>query len=398
MNVVHPPLIVVLGMMTGMPVGGVVWQTVQYLLGLRALGFEVCYVENHGTYPGMMITADDLDGSDAAAAFIASTLDRFDLGSCWSYRPWHGAERHYGHSPAELRQLFGRAAAVLNLHGATPPLPQYRSGGAFIYIETDPVAPQIELHNKVAATEEFLDAHTAYFTYGENIGAADCKVPAPPAKYKFHPTRQPIVMEFWNGDGAPGGDRFTTIANWRQPHREMTFGGEVYHWSKHYEFLKFIDLPQRNAQRFELALSSYDPADQEMLEAKGWTVTRALDFSLDPDQYRQFILGSRGEWTVAKDQNIRLRSGWFSDRAASYLAAGRPVVTQETGFSNFLPIGAGLFGFSTMDETLAAIDSINGDYARHSRAAVEVARECFSYDVVLPKLLDEAGVSLPKRI
>ncbi len=398
MNVVHPPLIVVLGMMTGMPVGGVVWQTVQYLLGLRALGFEVCYVENHGTYPGMMITADDLDGSDAAAAFIASTLDRFDLGSCWSYRPWHGAERHYGHSPAELRQLFGRAAAVLNLHGATPPLPEYRSGGAFIYIETDPVAPQIELHNKVAATEEFLDAHTAYFTYGENIGAADCKVPAPPAKYKFHPTRQPIVMEFWNGDGAPGGDRFTTIANWRQPHREMTFGGEVYHWSKHYEFLKFIDLPQRNAQRFELALSSYEPADQEMLEAKGWTVTPALDFSLDPDRYRQFILGSRGEWTVAKDQNIRLLSGWFSDRAASYLAAGRPVVTQETGFSNFLPTGAGLFGFSTMDETLAAIDSINGDYARHSRAALEVARECFSYDVVLPKLLDEAGVSLPKRI
>lgn len=397
MNVVDRPLIVVLGMMTGMPVGGVVWQTVQYLVGLRALGFDVCYVENHGTYPAMMITADDPNGSETAAAFIGRNLERFDLGSCWSYRPWDETERHYGRSASELRKLFGRAAAVLNLHGATPPRREYRSGGAFIYIETDPVAPQIELHNHVTATEQFLDAHTAFFTYGENIGAADCKVPTPPAKYEFHATRQPIVMEFWNADDALVGDRFTTIANWRQPHREVTFCGEVYHWSKHYEFLKFIDLPQRTTQSFELALSSYEPADQEMLEANGWTVTPALDFSLDPKRYRQFILSSRGEWTVAKDQNVRLRSGWFSDRAASYLAAGRPVVTQETGFSNVLPTGAGLFGFSTMEETLAAIDAINGDYARHSRAARKIAQEWFSFDVVLSKLLDQAGVSLPKR-
>lgn len=396
MNVVDRPLIVVLGMMTGMPVGGVVWQTVQYLVGLRALGFEVCYVENHGTYPAMLITADDPNGSEAAAAFIARNLETFDLGSCWSFLPWDKTDRHYGRSATELCKLFGRAAAVLNLHGATPPRREYRAAGAFIYIETDPVAPQIELHNHVRETAQFLDAHTAHFTYGENIGAADCKVPTPPAKYEFHATRQPIVMEFWNADEALVGDRFTTIANWRQPHREMTFGGEVYHWSKHYEFLKFIDLPQRTQQRFELALSSYELADQEMLEAKGWAVTKALEFSLDPERYRQFILRSRGEWTVAKDQNVRLRSGWFSDRAASYLAAGRPVITQETGFSNLLPTGAGLFGFSTMEETLGAIDAINGDYARHSRAAREIAQECFRSDVVLSKLLGQAGVSLPK--
>lgn len=398
MNVARRPLIVVLGMMTGMPVGGVVWQTVQYLVGLKALGFDVCYVENHGTYPAMMTTADDFDGSERAAAFIAKTLERFDLASCWSYRPWHGAERHFGHSPSELRQLFGRAAAILNLHGATPPLPEYRSSGAFIYIETDPVAPQIELHNHVPATEQFFDAHTAHFTYGENIGAPDCKVPVTPAKYRFRATRQPIVTKFWNADGMDAGDRFTTIANWRQPERQMTLDGEVYHWSKHYEFLKFIDLPQRTTQPFELALSSYEATDEEMLKAKGWRVTPALEFSLDADRYRQFILTSRGEWTVAKDQNVRLRSGWFSDRAASYLAAGRPVVTQETGFSNVLPTGAGLFGFSTMEETLAAVDAINSDYARHSRAARGLARECFSSDVVLSKLLDEAGVSLPGKI
>jgi hypothetical protein len=395
MKVASRPLIVLLGMMTRMPVGGVIWQTVQYLIGLQRLGFDVTYVEDHGIYPSMFATPDDPDGAEHAAAFVARTMERFDLGSSWSYHPWHGAERTYGLSAADVTARFGRAAAVINLHGGTMPQPEHNSGAAFIYLETDPVAPQIELHNKVKETEEFLDAHTAYFTYGENIGAPDCKVPSPERRYQFHPTRQPIVMEFWKNAATAARERFTTIANWRQPERQMTFNGEVYHWSKHHEFLKFIDLPQRSAGEFELALSSYGAEDQRMLEQKGWHVSRALDFSLDPDLYRQYIASSRGEWTVAKDQNVRLRSGWFSDRAASYLAAGRPVVTQETGFSNVLPTGAGLFGFSTMDETLAAIEAINSDYPRHSRAAQEIAREHFSYDAVLRPLLNLAGVTIP---
>jgi hypothetical protein len=203
-------------------------------------------------------------------------------------------------------------------------------------------------------------------------------------------------MDFWPMQTGSDAARFTTIANWRQPERQMVLHGEVYHWSKHHEFLKFIDLPRRTPQEFELALSSYEQADQELLERHGWKVRAALEFSLDPDRYREFILESRGEWTVAKDQNVRLRSGWFSDRAASYLAAGRPVVTQETGFSNLLPTGAGLFGFSTMEESVAAIEAINADYARHARAAHEIAREYFSYEVVLPKLLAQAGVTVSK--
>jgi hypothetical protein len=132
-----------------------------------------------------------------------------------------------------------------------------------------------------------------------------------------------------------------------------------------------------------------------MLEAHGWRVRPALEFSRDLDSYRRYITESRGEWTVAKDQNVRLRSGWFSDRAASYLAAGRPVVTQETGFSNILPTGSGLFAFRTMEEIVDAIESINANYNEHSRGATRVAQECFSYDVVLPKMLDVIGLSLP---
>ena len=177
----------------------------------------------------------------------------------------------------------------------------------------------------------------------------------------------------------------------------MILDGERYSWSKHNEFMKFIDLPQRTAQPFELALSSYEPGDQEMLEGHGWQVRHALDFSTDPDAYRDYITGSRGEYTVAKDQNVRLRTGWFSDRSATYLAAGRPVINQDTGFSNVFPTGEGLFGFSTMEEILAAVEAINSDYARHSRAAEEIAREYFAHDVVLGRLLEDVGVELTQR-
>ncbi|HEX8679131.1 MAG TPA: hypothetical protein VF683_04195 [Chthoniobacterales bacterium] len=395
MNAPRRPIIVVLGMMSTMPVGGVIWQTVHYLIGLKRLGFDVYYAEDHGMLPAMFSDAEDTDGSEKAAGFLAQTLARFDFGTRWSYHAWHGEERYFGVSKGEIERAFGSAAAVINLHGGTVPRPLHKAGGAFIYIETDPVMPQVELHHGVKATEEFLDQHTAHFTFGENLGAPDCRVPMPPGKYTFHPTRQPVVCDFWSDDNVPAGDSFTTIANWRQPVREMTLDGELYYWSKHWEFLKFIDLPKRTRQLFELALSSYEDADREMLEAHGWRVVEALAFSRDMNSYRRYICQSRGEWTVAKDQNVRLRSGWFSDRAATYLAAARPVVTQETGFSSTLPTGCGLFSFTTMEEILAAIDEINADYTRHSSAARQIARENFEAEVVLRKLLEHAGVTVP---
>jgi hypothetical protein len=243
-----------------------------------------------------------------------------------------------------------------------------------------------------------MAAHTSHFTFGENIGAPDSKVPVPPPRFNFEPTRQPVVLDFWEPFAGTEASVFTTIANWRQPEREMSLNGEVYSWSKHHEFMKFIDLPRRTSQPLELALSSYQPEDRALLESHGWQVRAALEFSQDAYAYRDYIAQSRGEWTVAKDQNIRLRSGWFSDRAATYLAAGRPVVTQETGFSNVLPTGCGLFAFSTMDETLHALEEINADYARHSRGALELGREYFGYEPVLTKLLTSAGVSLPRKV
>jgi hypothetical protein len=158
--------------------------------------------------------------------------------------------------------------------------------------------------------------------------------------------------------------------------------------------LKFLDLPRRTEQVFELALSSgsYEEAEKQLLLEHGWRLRDALSFCDDLDAYRRYLAGSRGEFTVAKDQNIRLRSGWFSERSAQYLAAGRPVITQETGFSNALPVGRGLFAFTRMEDILTAVDSINSDYERHRRAASGLAREYFDSDIVLRRLLSDMGV------
>lgn len=387
MTIGRRPRIVVLGMMSRMPVGGLVWGTLQYLLGFERLGYDAYYVEAHGSTPRMFMQEKGEDGWARGAAFVGDTMARFDMADRWAYDVVHDG-RCFGKSRQQLRELYASAEFIVNLHGSTRILPEHTAAGALIYVDTDPVEVQVEIDANLARTIAFLEPHHAFVTWGLNYGRPDSKVPVS-ERFAFRPSPPPIVMELWEQDtGAPG--VFTTIGNWRQEYREFTFNGETYHWSKHREFLKFIDLPARTGARFELALSSYLPEDRELLEQHGWRVRDALPFSTDLDQYRAYVQQSRGEFTVAKDQNVRLRSGWFSERSASYLASGRPVITQETGFSNVLPTGAGLFGFSELAEIADAIESIAADYPRHSRAARELAATHFDYRIVLPALLAQA--------
>jgi GT2 family glycosyltransferase len=382
--------IVVLGIMSRKPVAGVIWQTLHYLLGFRRLGYEVYYVESHGLATGLLMRLGE-EGSATAAAFIDGVMRPFDLGDRWAFHAVHTGGRCYGLSEGELKQLYRSASLIINLHGATQPLPEHSATGRLVYLETDPVLPQIELHNSVQQTIDFLEPHCAFFTFGENYGRPDCKLPVS-ERFDFRPTRQPVVVDLWQPYGNGAGHAFSTVGSWRQLEREVTFRGEVYHWSKHHEFMKFLDLPGRTDQAFELALNRYDGADKRLLESKGWSVRDALGFSTDMDAYRQYIATSRGEFTVAKDQNVRLRTGWFSDRSATYLAAGRPVVTQETGFSDILPTGQGLFAFTDLEEAVQVLESINSDYERHRRVAFALARDYFSYDVVLTRLLADLGL------
>ena len=383
--------VVVLGMMTKTPVGGVVWQTLHYLLGFERLGYDAYYVEAHARTPSMLMEREDDDGSARAAAFIDSVLRRFGLGDRWAFHALHDDRVVYGMSERALARLYRSAALLLNLHGGTEPLPEHASTGRLVYVETDPVQLQVELHEGLRQTVDFLEPHVAFFTFAENYGEASCGLPVD-ERFRFHPTRQPVLPELWMGAKGEG-SAFTTVGNWRQQWRDVFFGGERYTWSKEREFTKFLDLPARTGAQFELALASYEAADRVMLESKGWRVRDALEFSTDVFGYRDYVFGSRGEFTVAKDQNVRLRTGWFSDRSASYLAAGRPVVTQETGFSDRLPIGQGLFGVSDLQEAVDAVARINREYDRNREAAFKVAREYFDARTVLGDMLEEVGLA-----
>jgi GT2 family glycosyltransferase len=387
------PKIVLLGMMTKMPVAGVVWQNLHYLLGFERLGCETYYVETHARTPSMLMAHPDDDGSALAAEFIAAIMRRFGLADRWAFRALHDDGGCFGMSEMQLERLYGDADLILNLHGGTQPLPELAATGRLVYLETDPVQLQLELRHGVQETLDFLEPHCAFFTFAENWGAPDCGLPSQ-QRFRFVPTRQPVVMDLWPDHSAQPADLFTTIGNWRQQWRDVTFEGERYTWSKHHEFLKHLDLPRRTGQAFELALSSCEPAERQLLLERGWRVRDALEVSRGIDRYRDYVGESRGEFTVAKDQNVRLRTGWFSDRSATYLASGRPVVTQDTGFGSILPTGEGLFSFDSSDAAADAISAINSDYARHATAARELAREHFHHEAVLRPLLDHLGIVL----
>lgn len=391
----RPRRIVVLGMMTHYPIGGIAWLTMPYVVGLARLGFEVTYLETHAVWPTQFTSPGETgDGSAAAAAYVERVMSYFGNPARWAFHARHSDGRYYGLSEGEVAAAVAGADLILNLHAGTEPYDELAETGRLVCIDTDPVGLQVEASSGVSERVELLERHAAFFTWGENIGQPDCGVPLP-AGFDFRPTRVPVLVDLWRMSGVAPGEVYTTIGNWEQVGCEVELDGETYEWTKHLEFFKFIDLPGLTDERFELALGRCPPGDATILREHGWNVLDGPGVTREVDDYRRYIHASKGEFTVAKDQNVRLRSGWFSDRSAAYLAAGRPVITQETGFSNHLPTGAGLFGFTTMDDVLAALDEINSDYDRHSRAARDIAREYFDAPVVLTKLLADLGIALP---
>lgn len=383
--------LVILGIMGRTPFAGVAWQVLHYLEGFRRLGFDVHYVEDTGAWPydpkQNSITAD----CQYTVNYIARLMTWCGLPDRWAYRS--GVDgRTFGITESEVSRVFKEADVLLNLTAATVLRDEHLRVPVRIYLETDPVLPQIEIAQARSFTIDLLSAHTHHFTYGENLGASDCEVPL--GHFDYRPTRQPVVLDWW-GNGTIRANAaespFTTIASWQQRGKDIEWRGQTYTWSKHLEFLKFLDLPRRTSQRFELALACEDPEVRQLLAAHGWRVIDALTLSKDIFPYRDYVLNSRGEFTVAKDQNVRLRSGWFSDRSACYLSAGKPVITQDTGFGNILPTGEGLFAFNTLAEIEGALEEINSNYENHSRAARAIAEQYFKAETVLRKMMDDLG-------
>ncbi|MGH7312203.1 MAG: glycosyltransferase [Candidatus Rokuibacteriota bacterium] len=382
--------LVVLGMMGRCPWGGQTWLFLNWLRGLHRLGHEVWYVEDDTVWPYDPVRGTVTDDCAYAVGHIADCMKRIGLPDRWAFRLAGRDGACWGLSGTELGALYGSADALLNVCGAVDLREDHLKAPLRIYIETDPVTSELRLANGDEQTRAAFAAHDVLVTYGENYGAPDCGVPL--GDLRFLTIRQPVDLALWPMAFEPAALRFTTIGNYRQEGGDVPFGGEVYRWSKHHEWEKIMELPLHTTQELELALN-VAPADGNRLQAHRWRVVSPVLFSLDVfGAYPEYIRSSRAELTVAKDQNVRLRSGWFSERDACYLASGKPVVAQDTGFSRILPTGQGLFAFSTMDQALAAIEAINGDYPRHCKAARAIAEEYFEAPRVAARLL--AGVGL----
>ncbi|HEY5742180.1 MAG TPA: hypothetical protein VIS99_06530, partial [Terrimicrobiaceae bacterium] len=382
--------IIVFGIMFWYPLAGVTYQFLHYLIGLKRLGYDVYYIEDSGRWIYDPVKFEFSPDATRNISAVAPILENYGLAGRWAFRGNYEGGRCYGMSQEQILRLYREADAFLNVTASQELREEHMAIPRRIYVESDPFATQIKVAQGDEPTLAALDAHDIHFSYGENLGAPDCTVPV--KRYQWLPTRQPVALDFWeNPFPASSTAAYTTIATWRNRNKDIVWQGEKYYWTKDREFARFIDLPNRRPAKFELAVV-VDAETERLLRSNGWSLVDSLPISTDVNKYRAYIQRSRGEFTVAKDQVVRPITGWFSDRSACFLAAGRPVITQETGFSKYLPTGKALFGFLTMDDILAAIDAIESDYLGASRVAREIAAEYFAAEKVLSSLMERAGL------
>jgi hypothetical protein len=388
----RPLKIVVSGYYVGFPLGGMGWMLGHWLLGLQRLGHELFFLEDAGdwTSPFNPLTREFGADSEYGRAALQKLLASLGLRIPWAYRS--GLEqRTFGASQEEIDRWCASCDAFLNISGVIPLRESYMKAPCKVLIDTDPVWTMVK-GERIPADYAYYLAHDAHFTFGCNLPLG--KTPVPLLDIEWKPMLPPVVLDQWTPLDGPG-TRYTTIGSWDARDREMRLAGETYSWRKSLEYEKIPNLPRKAPAgvQFELSCATMRPEEIRAYEARGWIISDALETSLDPLRYRDLIRASRGEFTVAKDLNIRLRSGWFSDRAACYLAAGRPVVNQDTGFDAYLPVGEGLFSWRTEADILDAVQAVEADYPRHRAAALRIAREYFDSDKVLSRMLKEIGLA-----
>ena len=369
------------------PLAGVTYQMLHYLLGLKAIGYDVYYVEDSYRDVFDPFLSEYTSDYTNVIRHLAPTLDAYGFEGKWCCRDGQGSVS--GMSETELTQLYRDADGSLNLCGGHEVSDAHLAIPRRVYVESDPFSIQVRVAKGDEGSKQFLDQHDVHFTFGENLGAPDCLTPA--TGHHWMPTRQPVHLDLW-ASSEVGGDTYNTITTWKNKTPPLEWKGELYHWTKDREFIKYLELPGRRANcTFELA-TGHDESVWSMLRTAGWRVIDAQGVSLDHRVYRDYICNSRGEFTVSRDQYARPRTGWQSDRSVCYLAAGRPVITGETGFSHYMPTGRGLFGYDTLDGILAAVDAIETDYPGNCRAARELAANYFCSKKILTSLMTRAGL------
>jgi hypothetical protein len=360
--------------------GGHAMYVMQWLHGFARLGHRVVFVEFLKDDPG--------PSTEAVVSYFRDVI------STW-WRPEHSAllieptlESLYGLSAPQVDQFADEAAAVISLaaHYRREPFPLVEHIRPRILIEQDPGYTHLWADGGDPA--DIFGEHDLYFTVGGNIGTPRCSLPT--LGLRWRPTWNPVVLDWWSTNREVTRDRFTTAADWRS-YGYLEFEGQTL-GPKAEEFRKFLHLPALAGECIEIALQIEDgDPDLELLCTHGWRIENPT-LVATPEKYREYIAGSAGEFSCVKGGYAGTRGGWFSDRSACYLAAGRPVVLQATGFSDRLPTGHGLFSVSTPQEAAEAIRCIRRDYPLHSKAARDIAREHFDSDHVVAGILQAAEI------
>jgi hypothetical protein len=386
--------IIVTGMVAQYPVGGVAWDYLQYPIGLARLGHDVVYHEDTWCWPYHPLQRTLVDDPSYSAAYLRDFFSCHapELAGRWHYQ--HLRDTSCGMSRGAFDDFAGSADLFINVSGGSFLPDALSSHCRTVFLDTDPGYNQIVLTERPAWSANVerwcagVRAHDRHFTYAENIGAPDCTMPR--AGIAWHPTRMPVVTELWRPDAeqATSGAPWSTVMTWNVFKGKLAHGGVEYH-GKAAEFAAIKDLPRRLGRRFRIAVGGSEAPFAE-LAVKGWEAEDGPAATLTPAAYQGYLAGSRGEVSVAKNVYVALRTGWFSCRSACYLAAGRPVVVQDTGFSKLLPTGRGLHAFTGEDEAAAAIEAVEADYARETAAARDVAIAQFDAQQILAQLIENA--------
>lgn len=386
--------IIVAGMAAQYPVGGVAWDYLQYPIGLHRLGHDVVYHEDTWCWPYDPLQRTTTDDGSYSAAYLDDFFARYapELADCWHYLHLH--DTSYGMSRRTFDEFAATADLFLNVSGGSFFPDALAPGCRKVFLDSDPGYNQIILSERPSWSPnverwcEGVRAHDRHFTYAENVGAPDCALPA--VGITWRKTRMPVVPELWSArPEAPRPEApWSTVMTWNVFKGKLEYRGVDYR-GKADEFPKIAELPRRVPRRFRVAVGGTE-APLAALAKLGWQAEDGPAATLTPGDYQDYIAGSRGEVSVAKQVYVALRTGWFSCRSACYLAASRPVVVQDTGFSRFLPVGRGLHAFSTADEAAAAIAAVEADYAGEMRAAREVAIAEFAARDVLSRLIEDA--------
>lgn len=374
--------IVVLGYIVRGPLGGLAWHHLQYCIGLRDLGHDVFFIEDSDDYPSCYDPSRHImtERPDYGLAFADRTFSQYGLADVWAYYDQH-TSRWLGPCAETAEQNCRSADLLLNLSGVNPSRPWLNDVPVRAFVDTDPVFTQIKCLTE-SHFRALLDWHTVHFTFGELIGTKSSRTPDDGISWL--PTRQPIALQCWQWDVGPQDGAFTTVMQW-QSYKPQEYDGATY-GMKANSFPAIEDLPQATSATLEIALGG-ESAPRDRLTALGWRLVDSLSVSGTTECYKNYLRRSKGEFSVAKQGYVSGRSGWFSERSAAYLASGRPVITQDTGFTDVFDFGAGLLAYETREQAAEAIHAVVDDYPRHCRAAREIAESCFDANRILEDLL-----------